>query len=202
MKVKILFQYLKHNRLIFVSIISLVVIASGIGVYAAVRPHHPALNPVTSTEPTTSIVSPTSVTDTSSATPVQPDKPSPTTNRTSSSYNYTPFVCTKTVLHYNTVYKDASYMDAGQTSSSGGQDGYTSTCTTDSNGYKPSDSTLPPYDKTVYTGTRQPQSQSTPQPSGSTYTPVNAQQYCNQYGNSSAYDLCVYGVNQENAKHQ
>jgi uncharacterized protein YkwD len=70
---------------------------------------------------------------------------------------YKPYVapvCTKIPIPYSTTYVDASYMDVGQTSSSGGIDGYTNTCTADSTGYQPPDYTISPINKTVYTGTR------------------------------------------------
>lgn len=63
-------------------------------------------------------------------------------------------VCTKTPIPYETVYEDVNYMFEGETSSYGGYEGYTQTCTADSTGYKPQDYTISPISKTVLVGTK------------------------------------------------
>lgn len=66
---------------------------------------------------------------------------------------YIASVCTTTLIPYQTSYQNVSWLPSGQTQSYGGTNGSTVSCTTDSNGYKPPDSTLQPYNKTVYLGT-------------------------------------------------
>ena len=106
------------------------------------------------------------------APPTPTNQPSYNNPNSSTNYksDYIAPVCTRTVLPYSTSYQDVSYMDVGQTSSLGGTDGWTRTCTADSLGWKPTDITYPPYDKVVYVGTRQPATAPTPTPTP-TYSP-------------------------------
>ncbi len=67
---------------------------------------------------------------------------------------YVASVCTKIPIPYKTIYKDASYMYTDETSSYGGYEGFTNSCTADSTGYKPTDYTIQPIDKTVLVGTK------------------------------------------------
>lgn len=83
--------------------------------------------------------------------------PASTSKATQAPSTYKPYtapVCTKTLIPYQTNYVDDPYLDVGQTTSYGGYDGSTETCTADSTGYKPPDLTIPPLDKTVNVGTR------------------------------------------------
>lgn len=84
-----------------------------------------------------------SVTTKSSATPVD-IKPSA----------YVASVCTKTILPFETIYKDDIYLEKGKTWFTPGFDGYVQTCTADSNGYKPQDNRLEPSNKTVWVGVK------------------------------------------------
>lgn len=76
---------------------------------------------------------------------------------------YVASVCTKTPIPYKTTYEERSYMYVGETTSWGGYEGYTSTCTSDSEGYTPPSYTIQPIDKTVLVGTK-PKPDSTPTP--------------------------------------
>lgn len=78
---------------------------------------------------------------------------------------YVAGVCTKTVIPYKTIYKDASWLDVGKTEKGfGGMDGYVEKCTAASTGYIAPDYTWKPVDLTVWVGTRQPTPTSTPEP--------------------------------------
>jgi hypothetical protein len=103
---------------------------------------------------------------------------------------YIPPVCTTTAIPYSTSYKDASYMDVGQTSSYGGIDGWTKICTADSKGWKPTDITDPPFDKVVYSGTRQ----STP-----ATPPANSQNYNAKLKCDSDYNRAMAQIANANA---
>jgi len=134
---------------------------------------------------------------------VKPNVKSAQTTSNSSSaapFIYKPYIassCVTTVIPYQTIYKNASWLNAGQTSESGGIDGSRKTCTADSNGFKPSDLVLQPLDKTIYVGTYSP----LVTPSAPTYTYSQAlslaQQNCNALlgvvgaGSSSAMDQCI-----------
>jgi hypothetical protein len=131
-------------------------------------------------------------------------------NSTNYESNYMPYiapVCTTTALPYSTSYQDVSYMDVGQTSFLGGRDGYKTTCTESSTGYKPADLTIQPYNKVVYVGTRQPTA--TPSPTYSPSPNYAAKSTCdNQYaqvmaaiangnaGSSSAVGMAQYAYGQ------
>jgi len=114
------------------------------------------------------IKTPASTATPAAAPPTPTNQPSYNNPNSSTNYksDYIAPVCTRTVLPYSTSYQDVSYMDVGQTSSLGGTDGWTQTCTADSTGWKPTDITYSPYNKVVYVGTRQPATVPTP-----TYSP-------------------------------
>lgn len=76
---------------------------------------------------------------------------------------YVASVCTKTPIPYQTTYENVSYLYVGETSSYGGYEGYTSTCTADSEGYTPPSYTISPIDKTVLVGTK-PKPETEPAP--------------------------------------
>jgi len=131
------------------------------------------------------------------ATPARTTQSQPsqsTSNNTPVIKPYMAPVCTKTPVPYEIKYIDVSYLYVGETEEYGGRDGYRETCTADSTGYKPPDFTSPPYDKTIYRGTK-------PKPSSSTNTPSltyqQAYSNCNailgQHGasNSSAMQQCL-----------
>lgn len=83
-------------------------------------------------------------------------KPSSTTTSTkpSPSNVYMPFVCTETVIPFDTVYDDADYMSVGKSSVGfPGSNGIKKTCTADSNGYKPADFEIEPINRTIHVGT-------------------------------------------------
>lgn len=119
------------------------------------------------------------------------------TGATNSPNTYKPYVasvCTKTVIPYETIYEDASYLYVGNTSVGfPGSDGYIETCTANSNGYKPADFKIEPLSKTVYVGTM---------PTGPTQAELNAQRQqriANCIANiqrlspgSNAYEQCHY----------
>jgi hypothetical protein len=90
--------------------------------------------------------------------PVASPAPAPvkTSQQNNNSSNYIPPICTKTAIPYSTSYQNASYMNVGQTFSSGGTNGWKETCTADSDGFKPTDITIPPVNQIIYVGTRQP----------------------------------------------
>jgi len=109
---------------------------------------------------------------------------------------YIPFYCTTNIIPYKTIYKNVSYLNVGQTTEASGLNGSIETCTADSTGYKPPDINNQPLDKTVYVGIGPvTYTQSTP-----TYTYSQAYAYqialnnCAQYGDTSAYQLCLPAV--------
>jgi hypothetical protein len=66
-------------------------------------------------------------------------------------------VCTYRSIPYKTVYKDASWLDKGQTSSMGsGLDGSEKICSSPYGGAPTVTTVVSPYDKTIYVGTREP----------------------------------------------
>jgi hypothetical protein len=115
------------------------------------------------------------------------------------SASYIPSVCTKMTIPYHTSYKNVTYLSVGQTSEFGGENGYREACTPDSNGYRPSDIVVQPFDKTVYVGTSSPSPAPTATPPASN-TMSYSQAYsialnnCAQFGNSSAYEVCISAV--------
>lgn len=137
------------------------------------------------------------------------EQPSTTPTNTSqnagaNSYNSRPVntyiasVCTKTTIPFTTTYLDTSWLAQGDSRTYGGVDGWSQTCTADSNGIKPMDLNVPPYNRTVYTGTGPNYSAVTPvTPSNNTSTPMTLSQATNYCmgkgipGNSSAWDLCI-----------
>jgi uncharacterized protein YkwD len=62
--------------------------------------------------------------------------------------------CTKTAIPFETKTIEASYMYEGESQTYGGSEGYTTTCTADSNGYKPPDFTVQPSVKIIYVGNK------------------------------------------------
>ncbi len=104
------------------------------------------INPVSGTTTTPPPTRNGNGSPTSSSPSYKPSTPS------SSSKPYTPYNCVKTVLPYKTNYKLASYLGSGSTNVIGGKEGYTSVCTSDSNGQKPNDANIPPVDRTIYVG--------------------------------------------------
>lgn len=113
-----------------------------------------------------------------------------TLNTGNKSSAYKASVCTKTVLPYTTEYRDSATMAVGQTQVLfSGKNGYKNTCTPDSNGYKPQDSTLPPIPAVVWVGTKTTTTVTNPP-----RTYEQAANYCATHGvpgNSSAWQQCI-----------
>lgn len=102
---------------------------------------------------------------------------------------YTASKCSKTVIPYQTEYINDPDMYVGTTFESGmGWDGYKETCTADSNGYKPTDYTSPPYNKKIYIGTK-------PKPATTPSTPNYS--VCNQFVGTGAYEACIRAINSQ-----
>lgn len=79
----------------------------------------------------------------------QKPKSAPATTHSSQSKDYS---CHKeNIVHYKTVYEKVSYLESGQTQSSGGVDGYTQVCPGLSKKYQTY--TFEPINKYVYVGT-------------------------------------------------
>jgi len=75
---------------------------------------------------------------------------------------YVPVACSKTVIPFTTETIEVSYLYVGETQVGWpGTDGYTETCTPDSNGYAPPPFTIQPISRTVYVGTK-PKPDTTP----------------------------------------
>lgn len=103
------------------------------------------------------VSAPTQSSPSSSFTKSTPSTSSQGSISTNSKYVYKPYVssvCTKTPIPYKTSYTNASFLPVGETTTVGGTDGYTQTCTADSTGYKPLDITVKSNDKTVWVGTK------------------------------------------------
>jgi hypothetical protein len=83
----------------------------------------------------------------------------------SSSSTFVP-KCTKRTVPYQTKYENVTWLDKGQTQSFGGTDGWQQICSTPNNG-APSIVTIPPINKTVWVGTREPYKYTSPTPSPS-----------------------------------
>ena len=94
----------------------------------------------------------------------------PGSNKTANVKPYIPSNCTTTTVPYTTSYQKVSYLQSGQTQSSGGIDGYKVSCMASSTGYKPADYTIQPINKIVYQGTGTTSSSYAP-----TYTTSDAQ---------------------------
>jgi len=71
---------------------------------------------------------------------------------TSSIKQYVAPACTKTPTPYKTSYFEATWLGAGSITSTGGTDGYTETCTADSNGYTPQIVPLNPLNRVIDVG--------------------------------------------------
>lgn len=141
--------------------------------------------------------SPTTVQDTSTSQPTYKPKtqattPTQSTTRSSSENSATPSQppatrpaatddCKTTDIPYKTIYKDVSYLDAGQTQESGGHNGQSYYCQ-----HWASPMTVDPVDKIVYVGTHEPSSSNgnaSPQP---TQNPVARQKCMSDYSSAKA----------------
>lgn len=111
----------------------------------------------------------------------------PTTN------TYKSPTCTDTAIPYKTIYEENELTYIGETRASGGVDGIAHTCSDGKHNY-----TLPPFNKTVYVGTRI-QVSTLPEPEapwGATPEEIRADKiyacirYVKSISNSSAYLQC------------
>jgi cytoskeletal protein RodZ len=188
------FTYFRKHKLLFGLLLFVVVdcVIGGAALFAYMQnQNNPKLNTASGSNPT----SQTANTKVQSAT--TPSTGSQGSASTNSSKIYKPYVasvCTKIPIPYKTVYINASYLNVGETSEWGGRDGYTQTCTPDSNGNTIDSYTSPPSDKTVYVGTKvQPTAATTPQISqGEAYR--IAQNNCSRFSGSSSYEVCIRAV--------
>lgn len=119
----------------------------------------------------------------------------PTSTPSNTYKPYVPYTCTKTPILYKTTYVNSLGLYVGETISIGGDDGFKSTCTADSSGYKPADYISEPIDKTVYVGTAAKPS------SGPTQAELDAArqqrinnciQYIKRLSSGNAYEQCYY----------
>lgn len=208
---------MRSVKIVAAATLSLILL-SGILLYhhhLYVKNKQEALNASTAKQDQQSIVQPTS----SKLFPNADNTTTPSSSNTSSSSSvkqqakpsggssnltktpYTPYSCTKTMMRYTTSYQIASYLGIGQVSVSGGNDGYTSTCTPDSNGLKPSDANVQQVNKTIYVGDGGV-SLEKPINDGETYDqvyarvtqPDNCGAVLTKTGDNNAYQLCVTTV--------
>lgn len=133
------------------------------------------------------------VTSTSAA-----SQPAKTTSTPTVVTTYVAPVCTETKIPYETTYTDDDTMYVGETFVGlTGRDGSIKTCTADSNGYKPADIRMAPFNAHVYVGTKSRTNNGTTL----TYEQAlsKAQNFCQTVAQgagtgSSAYQQCISTV--------
>lgn len=98
-------------------------------------------------------------------------------------------VCSQKPISYKTRYEDNANLPQGQKNvHQEGVDGYTSTCTPDSNGNVIQGYTYPGYDKIIEVGTYVA-------PAHSYTPPPKNYSRCNQFSGSGAYQACINAIN-------
>ncbi len=115
-----------------------------------------------------------------------------TTNGTAQAQNtkhYSSGECSQTPTPYKTRYENNPYLPQGQQKvRQEGVNGYTTSCTPDSNGKVIQGYSYPGYDKIIEVGTYvAPNSTSNP--------PVKNYSQCNQYAGTGAYQACIDAIN-------
>lgn len=122
-----------------------------------------------------------------------PNSPSVMSRQDSSAKTYTPGVCTETPIPYQTEYMNDALMNKGETRKFlTGVNGYTKTCTADSNGKVIPSYTSPPTNEVLWIGTKE----SSPSYPPATQPTRNYSQ-CNQFYDTGSYQACIDAVNRQ-----
>jgi hypothetical protein len=123
-----------------------------------------------------------------------PTTGSPTSNGSSSAQvqntkQYVSGVCSQTPVAYKTRSENNPYLPQGQQKvRQEGVNGYTTSCTPDSNGKVVQGYTYPGYDKIIEVGTYVA-------PNNTSNPPAKNYSQCNQYSGTGAYQACIDAIN-------